>query len=134
MIPIFALLLPALFWGARDYFAEHLVFSIHFFSFFLLILSADLLLTSAIVYVAPRFSRLDAIFERDRFFSVVLLLACLSYLLFAVRCKYIQTRWDFEYTFGWINTVLKCLILIAWLEVIVQFYRFCLFFTAVYWV
>jgi hypothetical protein len=125
MIPMFALLLQVLYWRAGRYFVEHLVFSIHFFSFFLLILSGDLLLTTAIASLARRVAALAAVFDSDHWSTVLLLAACLSYLLVAVRRVYKQ---------GWVNTVLKCVILVAGIMFIVQLYRLCLFFTAFYWV
>jgi hypothetical protein len=123
MIPMFALLLQALYWRAGRYFVEHLVFSIHFFSCFLLLLSANLLLTTIVVGVAHRFTSNLDILDSDRFFSALLLLACLTYLLVAVRRAYTQ---------GWVLTVLKCLVLTSGIMFIVQLYRFCLFFTALW--
>ena len=125
MIPMFAVLLQALYWRAGRYFVEHLVFSIHFFSCFLLLLSADLLLVTAIARLARRVTGLAAIFDSDHWSTVVLLAACLGYLLVAVRRVYKQ---------GWVNTVLKCAVLIAGIMFVVQLYRLCLFFTAFYWV
>ena len=123
MIPMFALLLQVLYWRAGRYFVEHLVFSIHFFSCFLLLLSADLLLMTATVGLVRRFTSLPAILENDLLSTTVLLVACLTYLLVAVRRAYKQ---------GWVLTALKCVILLAGLMFIVQLYRFCLFFTAFY--
>ena len=123
MIPMFALLLQVLYWRAGRYFVEHLVFSIHFFSCFLLLLSADLLLTTAISGLARWVTTVAAVFDSDHWSTAVLLVACLGYLLRAVRRVYKQ---------GWVNTVLKCVMLIAGIMFIVQFYRFCLFFTAFY--
>ncbi|MDX6385520.1 MAG: hypothetical protein QOK48_3093, partial [Blastocatellia bacterium] len=48
MSPMFALLLMVLYWRPQRYFVEHLVFSIHFFSGFLLLLSANLLLNTLV--------------------------------------------------------------------------------------
>jgi uncharacterized protein DUF3667 len=121
MIPMFALLLLVLYWRAGRYFVEHLVFSIHFFSCFLLFLSANLLLTTVIVSVARRVTTHLAVFENDLLLIMPLLVACLIYMLAAVRRAYKQ---------GWMITVLKCLILVPGIMFIVQLYRFCLFFTA----
>jgi len=123
LIPMLALLLQVLYWRAGRYFVEHLVFSIHFFSCFLLLLSANLLLTTAIVGVARRFTTNLAILDNDLLLTMPLLLICLTYLLVAVRRVYKQ---------GWVLTVLKCLILTCGIMFIVQLYRFCLFFTAFY--
>ena len=123
MIPMFALLLQFLYWRPRRYLVEHLVFSIHFFSAFLLLLSANLLLTTLVVGVARRITTNLGILDSDLLFSAILLLACLTYLLLAIRRAYAQ---------GWALTVLKCLALTGGLMFVVQFYRFCLFFTAFY--
>jgi hypothetical protein len=123
MIPMFALLLQVLYWRAGRYFVEHVVFSIHFFSCFLLLLSADLLLMTAIVGLARRVTTHLAIFDNDLLSTTLLLAACLTYLLLAVHRAYKQ---------GWVLTVSKSVILLAGIMFIVQLYRFCLFFTAFY--
>jgi hypothetical protein len=122
---MFALLLQMLYWRAGRYFVEHLVFATHFYSFLLLLLSAVLLLTGAAVIVARRFTTNLAIFENDSLFSLILLGCFLTYLLFAIRRVYKQS---------WLLTALKGLVLVAGVLVIMQLYRFCLFFTASYWV
>jgi len=121
MIPMFALLLQVFYWRAGRYFVEHLVFSIHFYSFFLLLLSADLLFVTTIAGLARRVTTHLAIFEYDFLSTALLLTACLIYLLLALRRGYKQ---------GWVTTVVKCLVLIVGIMFIVQLYRFCLFFTA----
>jgi hypothetical protein len=125
MIPMFALLLQLLYWRAGRYFVEHLVFATHFYSFFLLLLSAALLVTSTAVSVARRFTNNLAIFDSDLLFTLILMALCLTYLLFAMRRFYNQ---------HWLLTVLKGVVLIGGVMFIVQLYRFCLFFTAAYWV
>ena len=123
LIPMLALLLQVLYWRAGRYFVEHLVFSVHFFSFFLLLLSAHLLLMTVIVGLARRVTTHLAFFDNDLLLTTPLLLVCLTYLLVAVRRVYNQ---------GWFVTILKCVILTAGMMFIVQLYRFCLFFTAFY--
>ena len=123
MIPMFALILQVLYWRAGRYFVEHLVFSIHFFSSFLLLLSANLLLTTAIVALARRVTTHLGIFNNDLLLTMPLLLVCLIYLLVAVSRAYKQS---------WIVTVFKCLVLTGGIMFVVQLYRFCLFFTAFY--
>jgi hypothetical protein len=123
MIPMFALLLQVLYWRPRRYFVEHLVFSIHFFSSFLLLLSANLLLYTLVAAIARRITTNPGLLEQDYFFSGILLLACLTYLVVAVRRAYEQ---------GWALTLVKCLVFAGGLMVILQFYRLCLFFTAFY--
>ena len=123
MIPMFALLMQALYWRAGRYFVEHLVFSTHFYSFYLLLLSSMILLSTAAFSLARRITDNLAAFQSDLLYTTIMLLACLIYLLPALRRVYGQ---------GWIVTVIKCVILTASLMLILQLYRFFLFFTAFY--
>lgn len=124
LIPMLALLLQVLYWRAGRYFVEHLVFSIHFFSAFLLFLSGNLLLTTLIIAVARRIKTTSLAFlDNDLLLTMPLLLVCLIYMLVAVRRVYMQS---------WALTVLKSVILTVGMIFIVQLYRFCLFFTAFY--
>ncbi len=121
MIPMFALLMQALYWRDGRYFVEHLVFSTHFYSFYLLLLSLTILLSMAAFSVARRITHHLAAFQSDLLYTTIMLLCCLIYLLPALRRVYGQ---------GWIVTVIKCVILTASLMLILQLYRFFLFFTA----
>jgi hypothetical protein len=123
LIPMLALLLQVLYWRAGRYFVEHLVFSIHFFSAFLLFLSGNLLLTTLFYAVARRVTINLAFLANDFLLTMPLLLVCLIYMLVAVRRVYTQS---------WALTVFKAVILTVGMIFMVQFYRFCLFFTAYY--
>ena len=121
MIPMFALLMQALYWRAGRYFVQHLVFSTHFYSFFLLLLTAMLLVSTAAFSVARRITHNLGAFQSDLLYTTIMLLSCLIYLLPALRRVYGQ---------GWIVAVSKCVILTAGIILILQLYRFFLFFTA----
>lgn len=121
MIPMFALLMQALYWRAGRYFVEHLVFATHFYSFYLLLLSSMILLSTAAFSLARRITNNLAAFQSDLLYTTIMLLSCLIYLLPALRRVYGQ---------GWIVTVIKCVILTASIMLILQVYRFFLFFTA----
>ena len=123
MIPMFAGVMQALYWRAGRYFVEHLVFSTHFYSFYLLLLTAQILLSTAAFSIARRITNNLAAFQSDLLYTSIMLLACFIYLLPALRRVYGQ---------GWLVTVIKCVILTASLMVILQLYRFFLFFTAFY--
>ena len=123
MIPIFALLMQALYLRSGRYFVEHLVFSTHFYSFFLLLLSAMLLLGTAANGLARRLKTSSGFFQSDLFYTTALLLCCMLYLLFMLRGVYAQGR---------TVTFLKCLILTMGIMFVIQLYRFILFFTALY--
>ncbi|HKO96594.1 MAG TPA: DUF3667 domain-containing protein [Pyrinomonadaceae bacterium] len=121
MIPMFALLMQALYWRAGRYFVEHLVFSTHFYSFYLLLLTSMILLSTAAFSLARRITHNLGAFQSDLLYTTIMLLSCFIYLLPALRRVYGQ---------GWIVTVIKCVILTASLMLILQLYRFFLFFTA----
>ena len=123
MIPMFALLMQALYWRAGRYFVEHLVFSTHFYSFFLLLLTSMMILSAVAISVARKITHHLGVFQSDLIYTTMMLLACLIYLLPALRRVYGQ---------GWIVTVIKCVILTASLMLILQLYRFFLFFSAFY--
>lgn len=122
MIPMFALGLTVLYWRAREYLVKHIVFATHFFSFFLLWLSFFYLLSTAISRVVSRGMGVS-FSPSDLVMSVILLSMCLVYLIFATRRVYQR---------GWAATVLQSVALIGFLMVVVQFYRFVLFFTTFY--
>ena len=123
MIPMFALLMQALYWRAGRYFVEHLVFSTHFYSFFLLLLTSMMILSAVAISVARKITHHLGVFQSDLIYTTIMLLACLIYLLPALRRVYGQ---------GWIITVIKCVILTGSLMLILQLYRFFLFFSAFY--
>jgi Protein of unknown function (DUF3667) len=123
MIPMFALLMQVLYWRAGGYFVQQLVFSTHFYSFFLLILTSMGLMSTAAFSLARRITNNLAAFQSDLLYTTIMLLPCLLYLLLASRWVYGQ---------GWIITIIKCVILTAGIMLILQLYRFFLFFTAFY--
>jgi len=121
MIPMFALLMQALYWRSGRYFVEHLVFSTHFYSFYLLLLSSTLILSTVAFSIARRITHNLGAFQSDLLYTTIMLLSCVIYLLPALRRVYGQ---------GWVVTVIKCVILTASIMVVLQLYRFFLFFTA----
>ena len=123
MIPMFALAMLALYWREGRYFVEHLIFSTHFYSFFLLLVPATMLLSQAVVGLARRGLTVPAALLSDFVVTTVMLLLCAAYLFPALRRVYGQ---------GWALTTLKCLILTAGVIVVIQAYRFILFFTTFY--
>jgi hypothetical protein len=123
MIPMFALLMQALYWRAGRYFVEHLVFATHFYSFFLLLLTSMIILSAAALSAARRITHNLGAFQSDLVYTTIMLSVCLIYLLPALRRVYGQ---------GWIVTVIKGVILTASLMLILQLYRFFLFFSAFY--
>jgi hypothetical protein len=124
LVPIFALPLLVLYWRARRYYVEHLVFSTHFFAFFLLLLPALHIITFILVrslYAARGIK--FRLLEHDTFLTMVMLFFCGVYLWVALRRVYGQ---------GKLMTTIKCFALVACIMSVIQLYRFILFFTTFY--
>lgn len=120
MAPLLALLLQAL--HRRRYFVEHLVMSVHFYAFFLLLLPG----VFAAVWLAGTGLRTlgmnPAWLWSDVFLTVLLLVCCGVYLFAAMRHVYGQGR---------LRTALKAVVLSVGILAVIQAYRFVLFFTTV---
>jgi hypothetical protein len=120
MVPLYALALQLFYWRTRRYYVEHLVFSLHFFAFLLLLIAA----MHAALFVAWRFLGLRLLMlQSDNFVTLSMLSICGAYLFFALRRAYRQ---------GKTLTILKCLALCLSIIVVIQLYRFILFFTTFY--
>lgn len=123
MVPLYALALQLLYWRTRRYYLEHLVFSLHFYAFLLLLIAG----MHAALYVAWRvrhlFSTNLSVLQHDGFVSLLMLLLCGTYLFPALRRTYGQ---------GKIWTALKCLLLAVAIFGVIHVYRFILFFTTFY--
>jgi hypothetical protein len=122
MVPMFAAVLLALYWRRRRYFVEHLVFATHFYSLFLLLLPFLHLVLVPPFRAAHRAGVAGGV-NFDILFTAIFLIICGAYIFAAQRRVYGQRR---------VVTLLKCLALVASAAVIIQLYRFVLFFTAFY--
>lgn len=122
MALMFAFVLLPLYWRRR-FLVEHLVFAIHFYSFFLLLLLAQRFATLPFLRAARRFGVMTEEYNFDFTFTFIFLTLCGVYLYFALRRVYRQGR---------AMTLLKCITLAFFVAVIIQTYRFVLFFTAFY--
>ena len=123
LVPIFALPLLVLYWRRGHYYVEHLVFSTHFFAFFLLLLPAlhivTFILRRGLNAVGVRLFLL----EHDTPLTMMMLFFCGVYLWFALRRAYGQ---------GNVMTTIKCLAVVACIMSVIQLYMFILFFTTFY--
>jgi hypothetical protein len=123
MAPMQGLFLQLLYWRSRRHYVEHLVFSLHFYSFFLLMVPALITFLGVVARAGAR-AGLDARTAlTDNFVSLLMLVACAAYLLPALRRVYAQNR---------LLTAAKGLLLLAGLLVVLQIYRFFLFFATLY--
>ena len=123
MALMFAFVLLPLYWRRRRFFVEHLVFATHFYSLFLLLLPALHFGMAPLFRAAHRLGLLSTDAGYDVSFTVIFLTLCAAYLYVAQRRVYKQGR---------AVTLLKCLALTLSVGVIIQTYRFVLFFTAFY--
>ena len=120
VVPIFSLALLALYWRQQRHYAAHLVFSLHFCAFWLLLICATLALTNLVV----RLLRSASIFPSATTvgWGIILfsLAAMVAYLFRAVRAVFAPEP-------AWI-TVAKALALGLALDLSLQAYRCALFF------
>lgn len=116
MIPMFALGIYLLYVRRREYFVKHLVFSTHFFSYYLLLLSLDYLF----VTILSRLFGLHYLFN-DLTMTGLLLSISLLYLAFAAKRVYGDRT---------LVSIFRALGMIGVLAVCVQTFRLILFFTA----
>jgi hypothetical protein len=123
MVPLYALALQLFYWRTRRFYVEHLVFSLHFYAFLLLLIAG----MHAALFVGWRARHLFganlSLLQHDGFVSLVMLLLCGTYLYFALRRVYGQ---------GKLLTALKCLVLAVGIFGVIHVYRFILFFTTFY--
>lgn len=125
LVPLFALLLKVLYWRTRRrYYVEHLVFSTHFFAFFLLFLPALHLSLLTLVRISSALGpQVLAFFRNDTFLTLLMLSLCGVYLWPALRRMYGE---------GKTVTTIKCAALVGGIMCVIQLYRFILFFTTFY--
>lgn len=121
MVPFLALLLTAM--HRRRYFVEHLVFSVHFFAFFLLLLPTFAVTLWVVHAGMGALGAGAAWLGSDRVITALLLALCGAYLFPGLRRVYGQGR----LASGW-----KAAVAVVGVMVAVQVYRLLLFFTTVW--
>lgn len=121
MIPLLGVGLAIIYVRSKEYVVKHVVFVTHFFSFFLLWLSFFYVFVKMIArlfgLIGYRLRLGDVIM------SIVILSVSWWYLAFATRRAYPQS---------WAKAVLRSFALVGTLMVVIQLYRFILFFTTFY--
>lgn len=119
MAPMLAVLVALLFAQSRRFFVEHLVFSVHFYSFFLLLVAGLGGLLSC-AYLGMRLLGLPRLLLSDDALGATLLSACGLYLAVAIRRVYGERP---------AVALLKAAALAFGIFWVLQGYRFLLFYT-----
>ena len=124
MVPMFAALLGILYFRKGRYFVEHLVFSLHFYAFFLVLVSFGILAMEIIMSIVAATFQFSLIgMDWDTWFTYLPGLIGFVYLLIALRRVYGG---------GWAISAVKSFVLTYAVLYIIFAYRFILFFTTIY--
>jgi thiamine biosynthesis protein ThiS len=124
MVLLYAMLLALLQWRKKQFFGQHLVFSLHFTAFWLMAIFVALYPGVALVlrFVLKRGVHLPSV-NWDMLIFPVALLVLLIYSSLALRTAYRESVfWSFA----------KALLLVVSFHYVLDFYRFVLFLTALY--
>jgi len=124
MAPMFAAILGVVMYGSRRYYVEQLVFSLHYYSYFLIALSVGALVIQIVIELCLIALHIP---ERSVDWDATISLSTVSlifvYLWHAVRRVY-KT--------AWLRTTISALLLTSAACCLVFVYRFILFFTTIY--
>ncbi len=124
MVPLFAALVALAYLKRRRYFVEHLIFSLHFFAFFLILTSVGLTLIELPIELTLSFFRVDTTdFDWDSIFTYVPGVIIFVYLLFAFRATYGDSVRA---------AIIRSAILSYSIIIVMSIYRLALFFTTIY--
>jgi uncharacterized protein DUF3667 len=123
MVPIFASALTLVHRGANRYYVEHLFFSLHFFAFWLILTSANLVVTNIVV---------DTLSAKEIPVPWELIVNVSSSLQFVLVAAYLYFACGRVYGGSKKETLLKSLGLGIAVFGVLQIYRFILFFTTLY--
>lgn len=120
MVPLFALILQLLYVFKRRNYAEHLVFALYFYSFFIIYLMVMPYVIILFVSLMKKLNiGLDILYSQDALVCLIFIV-CFIYLFFAVRKVYKEK---------WIWNLLKSVILSCGVYYLIAFvYRYVLFF------
>jgi Protein of unknown function (DUF3667) len=125
VVPIFSLAVMALYFPHRRRYAAHLVFSLHFCAFWLLMICAVLALTN----LSARLLRYAHVFPSDLAVNRSIIAASLAIMTFYLFCA---VREVFAREAAWV-TAAKAIALGVAFDLSLQAYRFVLFFLTYWW-
>jgi Protein of unknown function (DUF3667) len=126
MVPIFAAILAILYYRKHLYFVEHIVFSLHFYSLFLLLISVGALIMNLLVVTGFRVFGLQINAYEINWDELITLsdgTLILLYFIFALGKVYGGKLWA---------NIIRASFLTYSLLYILWLYRFILFFTTIY--
>ena len=135
MIPIFAFMISLFFLGQKRYFVEHLVFSLHFFSFLLIFMVFGLQIILILIGLLMLLARVTRLISHDeavaviQFFNVDAGITALSavfyfiYLFIAIKRVYAQSN---------VESSFKAFVFLFLIYATVKMYRNILFFSTFY--
>jgi hypothetical protein len=92
MVPLFALLVQLLYFMQRRHFVQHLVFSLHFYSFFIVFLMILPYVVLLVTWLLSLLHTQIAFFKTESFLTCTVLVVSFIYLLFGVR-RFYQSNW-----------------------------------------
>jgi len=119
MIPMLALALKLIYLRKKEYFVKHLVFSTHFYSFYLLMVAGVYLL----VRLSINIFRASSEYFNDVGMTAIVLSCSFVYLILGVRRAYESS---------WLMSAVRSLGLIVVVMIAIQLFRAILFFTTFY--
>jgi hypothetical protein len=123
MVPFFALMAMLLYFMQRRHFVQHLVFSLHFYSFFIVFMIVLPYIILFISWVMSIFG-LQLAFFADDFLTGIILVVSFTYLLFAAR-RFYQSNWL-------VSAIKSALLSCGVLLLIVYVFRLFLFFAVMH--
>jgi hypothetical protein len=123
MVPLFALLLAAVYVTTRRYYVHHLVFSLHLYAFILLFQIVAFVAVGALLSLLSAAGVRLADTTIDGWFGLTTLVLLGTYLFIALRAAYGERT---------LTTALKAAALAFGIGIVLQLYRFILFFVTLY--
>lgn len=123
MVPLLSVFVMAVYWRARKFYVQHLIFSLHFYAFFMLLISAWNATVALVLRGLAGIGSRPSATVVDNYFGLVIMAGIGAYLLLSLRTIYHERLWV---------TVGKALALTFAVALILQLYRFILFFVILY--
>ena len=122
--PLLALILQLLYLSRWQHFTRHLVFSLHFYTFFIIFIVVFPWIFKPVLYLSKHGLPALSIFNTDNGVAITVILACLVYIFFALKRVYGGNTW---------LTLLKATTLsVALIFLMVGFFRIFMFYVVMH--